>query len=156
LPWRRMVGAARFELATPGPPDIASCVPSSCSLRRLAGSSVGASGLISGLLVAQNVFQRGSNLIIQNMSIAGRGLDVRGVQRLLWTSLRLPVVAAGVAENNIYGDTASGKDDDRVGLAACLKALRGGDTLVVWKLDRLGRNRRHLVNAILRELEGGA
>jgi hypothetical protein len=57
-------------------------------------------------------------------------------------------VAAGVAENNIYSDTASGKDDDRVGLAACLKALRGGDTLVVWKLDRLGRNLRHLVNAI--------
>ena len=97
-----------------------------------------------------------SNLIIQNMSIAGRGFDVRVVKRLLWTSLRLPVVAAGVAENNIYSDTASGRDDDRVGLAGCLKALRGGDTLVVWKLDRLGRNRRHLVNAILRELEGGA
>jgi DNA invertase Pin-like site-specific DNA recombinase len=58
------------------------------------------------------------------------------------------LVAAGVAENNIYSDMASGKDDDRVGLAACLKALRGGDTLVVWKLDRLGRNLRHLVNTI--------
>jgi hypothetical protein len=34
-------------------------------------------------LVALNVFQRGSNLIIQNMSIPGRGLDVRVVQRLL-------------------------------------------------------------------------
>jgi len=45
-------------------------------------------------------------------------------------------------------DAASGKDDDRVGLAACLKALRRGDTLVVWKLDRLGRNLRHLVNTI--------
>ena len=78
-----MVGAARFELATPGPPDIASCLSLRCSLRRLAGSSVGASGLISGLLVALNVFQRGSNLIIQNMSIPGRGLDVRVVQRLL-------------------------------------------------------------------------
>jgi hypothetical protein len=43
------------------------------------------------------------------MSIAGRRLDVRVVQRLLWTSLRLPVVAADVAENNIYSDTASGK-----------------------------------------------
>jgi len=58
------------------------------------------------------------------------------------------LLATGVAENNIYSDAASGKHDDRVGLAACLKALRGGDTLVVWKLDRLGRNLRPLVNII--------
>ena len=34
------------------------------------------------------------------------------------------------------------------GLAACLQALREGDTLVVWKLDRLGRSLRHLVNTV--------
>ena len=34
------------------------------------------------------------------------------------------------------------------GLASCLKALRDGDTLVVWKLDRLGRNLHHLVNTV--------
>jgi len=33
-------------------------------------------------------------------------------------------------------------------LAACLKALRAGDTLLVWKLDRLGRDLRHLVNTV--------
>jgi DNA invertase Pin-like site-specific DNA recombinase len=33
-------------------------------------------------------------------------------------------------------------------MAAMLKALRNGDTLVVWKLDRLGRDLRHLVNTI--------
>src|ERR1700719_3030663 len=33
-------------------------------------------------------------------------------------------------------------------LDACLKAVRTGDTLVVWKLDRLGRNLRHLVNVV--------
>lgn len=38
--------------------------------------------------------------------------------------------------------------DDRPGLAACVKALRRGDTLVVWKLDRLGRDLRHLVNLV--------
>lgn len=43
---------------------------------------------------------------------------------------------------------ASGRRDTRPGLDACLKALRRGDTLVVWKLDRLGRDLRHLVNLV--------
>ena len=54
----------------------------------------------------------------------------------------------GVTEQHLYSDTASGKKDDRPGLAACLQALRQGDTLVVWKLDRLGRSLRHLVNTV--------
>jgi DNA invertase Pin-like site-specific DNA recombinase len=58
------------------------------------------------------------------------------------------LIAAGVPDRNLYSDTASGKLDDRPGLEACLKALRDGDTLVVWKLDRLGRNLRHLVNVV--------
>jgi DNA invertase Pin-like site-specific DNA recombinase len=56
--------------------------------------------------------------------------------------------AAGVNARHLYSDTASGKQDDRPGLAACLQALREGDTLVVWKLDRLGRSLRHLVNVV--------
>jgi DNA invertase Pin-like site-specific DNA recombinase len=56
--------------------------------------------------------------------------------------------AAGVSERHLYSDMASGKQDDRPGLAACLQALREGDTLVVWKLDRLGRSLRHLVNVV--------
>ena len=56
------------------------------------------------------------------------------------------LLEAGVASGQIYQDEASGKRDDRPGLAACLKALREGDILVVWKLDRLGRDLRHLVN----------
>ena len=58
------------------------------------------------------------------------------------------LVAAGVSDRHLYSDTVSGKKDDRPGLAACLQALREGDTLVVWKLDRLGRNLRHLVNVV--------
>ncbi len=58
------------------------------------------------------------------------------------------LVAAGVDPAHLYEDLASGRRDDRPGLAACLKALRGGDTLVVWKLDRLGRDLRHLVNTV--------
>jgi DNA invertase Pin-like site-specific DNA recombinase len=56
--------------------------------------------------------------------------------------------AAGIDPRHLYEDAASGKRDDRPGLAACLKALREGDTLVVWKLDRLGRDLRHLVNVV--------
>jgi DNA invertase Pin-like site-specific DNA recombinase len=55
---------------------------------------------------------------------------------------------AGVTEGHLYSDMASGKQDDRPGLAACLQSLREGDTLVVWKLDRLGRSLRHLVNVV--------
>ncbi len=58
------------------------------------------------------------------------------------------LVEAGVKPSQIYEDQASGKKDDRPGLEACLKSLRDGDTLIVWKLDRLGRNLRHLVNTI--------
>lgn len=56
--------------------------------------------------------------------------------------------AAGIPEDALYEDRASGKKDDRPELAACLKAMRHGDTLVVWKLDRLGRDLRHLVNIV--------
>ena len=47
------------------------------------------------------------------------------------------LLAAGVDPAHLYEDRASGKRDDRPGLLACLKALRAGDMLVVWKLDRL-------------------
>src|SRR3954469_25123156 len=58
------------------------------------------------------------------------------------------LLAAGVAAEQLYQDLASGKRDERPGLAACLKALRKGDVVVAWKLDRLGRDLRHLVNLV--------
>ena len=58
------------------------------------------------------------------------------------------LIEAGVAKDAIYEDYASGKKDDRPGLITCLKALRQEDTLIVWKLDRLGRDLRHLVNTV--------
>ena len=76
---------------------------------------------------------------------------------------------AGVSDDAIYEDQASGQREDRPGprrlpqggeagrrdrrldrpgLAAFLKAARQGDVIVVWRLDRLGRNLRHLVNLV--------
>ncbi len=63
------------------------------------------------------------------------------------------LLAAGVDPVRLYEDHASGKRDDRSGLEACLKSLRPGDTLVAWRLDRLGRDLRHLVN-LVHELTG--
>jgi DNA invertase Pin-like site-specific DNA recombinase len=58
------------------------------------------------------------------------------------------LAAAGVRPERLYEDQASGTRDDRPGLEACLQALRDGDVLVVWKLDRLGRTLTHLVNTV--------
>ena len=58
------------------------------------------------------------------------------------------LIRAGVSPDHLYEDQSSGRRDERPGLTACLKALRDGDTLLVWKLDRLGRNLRHLVNTV--------
>ena len=67
------------------------------------------------------------------------------------------LLEGGVDASSLYEDYASGKLDDRPGLNACLKALRPEDTLVVWKLDRLGRDLRHLINIVhdLQEKEIG-
>ena len=54
----------------------------------------------------------------------------------------------GVVVDNIYSDQISGVKEKRDGLENCLKALREGDSLIVWKLDRLGRNLKHLINII--------
>lgn len=63
------------------------------------------------------------------------------------------LVAAGVDARHIYADKLSGARDDRPGLKECLAFLKSGDTLIVWKLDRLGRSLSHLL-ATVSELEG--
>lgn len=57
----------------------------------------------------------------------------------------------------IFEDKISGTKSDRPGLKKLLRTLSAGDTLVVWKLDRLGRSMRHLVTLIeeLPEITGG-
>src|SRR5436190_3608374 len=48
----------------------------------------------------------------------------------------------------IYTDRVSGTKAVRIGLTEALSHLRSGDTLVVWRLDRLGRSLRHLIETI--------
>jgi DNA invertase Pin-like site-specific DNA recombinase len=55
---------------------------------------------------------------------------------------------AGWAEEHIFLDVASGLYPARPGLEACLQSVTVGDTLVVWRLDRLGRSMLHLVTVM--------
>jgi DNA invertase Pin-like site-specific DNA recombinase len=50
--------------------------------------------------------------------------------------------------DRIFTDTASGAKSERVGLDEALTYIRPGDTLVVWRLDRLGRSLKHLIETI--------
>lgn len=67
------------------------------------------------------------------------------------------LIQAGVDPERIYQDLNTGAHDNRLGLQNCLKSLQPNNTLVVWKLDRLGRNLKDLVTIIddLRKKEIG-
>ena len=61
--------------------------------------------------------------------------------------------AAGVTK--FYSDTMSGARDDRPGLADLMDYVRDGDTVVVWKLDRLGRNLAHILATVKKLTDRG-
>jgi DNA invertase Pin-like site-specific DNA recombinase len=63
------------------------------------------------------------------------------------------LTAAGCEE--LYTDTASGSVTDRPGLTEALSHLRAGDTLVAWRLDRLGRSLPHLIQTVWQLQERG-
>jgi DNA invertase Pin-like site-specific DNA recombinase len=56
------------------------------------------------------------------------------------------LAAANVTKT--FSDIMSGARDDRPGLAALMEYIRAGDTVVVWKLDRLGRNTLHILETV--------
>jgi len=63
-------------------------------------------------------------------------------------SLQITELKAACCEP-IFTDKVSGAKSQRPGLDDCLKTLRKGDTLVVWRLDRLGRSMQHLVSVVM-------
>jgi DNA invertase Pin-like site-specific DNA recombinase len=58
------------------------------------------------------------------------------------------LLKAGCAKKNIFTDKVSGSKSARPGLEECLAQLKADDTLVVWRLDRLGRSVRHLIDVV--------
>lgn len=62
------------------------------------------------------------------------------------------LIKYGVPEENIFSENMSGAKKNRPELAKAMRTVRKGDTLVVWKLDRIARSIRNLLD-ILEELE---
>jgi DNA invertase Pin-like site-specific DNA recombinase len=58
------------------------------------------------------------------------------------------LLKAGVSHKDIYTDKITGVKAERPGLTTALSHLREGDTLVVWRLDRLGRSLKHLIETV--------
>ncbi len=67
------------------------------------------------------------------------------------TALQLDALRKAGCEK-LFADKASGVKTDRPGLTDAIRYVRDGDTLTVWKLDRLGRSMKHLIE-IVTELE---
>lgn len=73
------------------------------------------------------------------------------------TALQLDaLVSRGVDEGDVFTDTMSGARDDRPGLEDAIQALQPGDKLVVWRIDRLSRSLRHLLDVAERIHAQGA
>ena len=95
------------------------------------------------------------HLVWKSSSTKGYGMAVIGYARVSTTEQTLDLQRDALQTAGaqcLYEDQASGKTADRPELINCLKALRDGDTLVVWRLDRLGRNLKDLVQ-IVNDLE---
>jgi len=65
------------------------------------------------------------------------------------------LLKAGVTAKDIYTDKITGVKAERPGLTTALSHLREGDTLVVWRLDRLGRSLKHLIETVTTLKERG-
>jgi len=75
-------------------------------------------------------------------------VSTSAAQQKQTTDLQMDALRAVGCTGRIFQDEASGAKTDRKGLADLLEYARQGDTLVVWRLDRLGRSLRHLIEVI--------
>jgi DNA invertase Pin-like site-specific DNA recombinase len=58
------------------------------------------------------------------------------------------LLKAGVSQKNLFTDKITGTKAERKGLEEALSHMREGDTFVVWRLDRLGRSLKHLIETV--------
>src|SRR5947209_5860267 len=65
------------------------------------------------------------------------------------------LLKAGVYAKDIYTDKITGVKADRPGLTLAISHLRKGDTLIAWRLDRLGRSLKHLIETVTTLKEQG-
>lgn len=86
--------------------------------------------------VSQPVKAPGSRIGYTRVSTVSQTLDQQNAA----------LVAAGVSK--VFSDVMSGARDDRPGLGELMTYVRDGDTVVVWKLDRLGRNMLHILQTV--------
>lgn len=61
-----------------------------------------------------------------------------------------PDALKGAGCERMFEDMVSGAKADRTGLAAMMTVLRAGDTIVIWRLDRLGRSLKNLIELVER------
>ena len=87
--------------------------------------------------------QRGTRIGYTRVSTVSQTLDQQNEA----------LTAANVTKT--FSDIMSGARDDRPGLAALMAYVRTGDTVVVWKLDRLGRNLWHILQTVKKLTERG-
>jgi len=65
------------------------------------------------------------------------------------------LIKAGCTQKNIFTDKITGTKQEREGLEKAFSHLREGDTFVVWRLDRLGRSLKHLIETVTNLQEKG-
>jgi DNA invertase Pin-like site-specific DNA recombinase len=99
---------------------------------------------VSGINVALPALSQGSATVVRMGHLLGYArVSTTDQQPHLQVDA---LTAAGCYR--VFVETASGSSTDRPVLEQVLDQLRPGDTLVVWKLDRLGRSLRHLVDTV--------
>jgi len=92
---------------------------------------------------------------MSTQSAAGARVGYTRVSTLAQTLDQQNAALAKAGVVKTFSDTMSGARDDRPGLAALMEYVRDGDTVVVWKLDRLGRNMLHILETVKTLAERG-